>query len=198
MFGKKEEEIKLTTLIGEGAEVEGNFSALGSARIDGHIGGNVSVEGTLIVGVSGRISGDVNADAVIVGGEVAGNIIAPKKAELTNTAKVLGDIQTAVIVIDEHAVFQGKCSMDPAEPDKKAAALAEKAANASKNSAKAAMDEVLKDAAPMSKVENSLQDAPVPAEEETPQDGDMQEVPVQELLTREASAQEAPIQGAPT
>ncbi len=191
MFGKKEEEIKLTTLIGEGAEVEGNFSALGSARIDGHIGGNVSVEGTLIVGVSGRISGDVNADAVIVGGEVAGNIIAPKKAELTNTAKVLGDIQTAVIVIDEHAVFQGKCSMDPAEPDKKAAALAEKAANASKNSAKAAMDEVLKDAAPMSKVENSLQDAPVPAETDVPREEAAQEAPAQEVLTQESTTQGA-------
>ena len=157
MFGKKEEEIKLTTLIGEGARLGGDFYALGSARIDGFIGGNVSVEGTLIVGVSGKISGDVTADAVIIGGEVEGNIIAPKKAELTNTAKVMGDIRTAVIVIDEHAVFQGKCSMDPAEPDKKAAALAEKAANASKSSAKAALDEALKEAAPAPKVEGEPQ-----------------------------------------
>lgn len=157
MFGKKEEEIKITTLVGEGAELDGDFSARGSARIDGYIGGNVTVEGTLIIGVSGRISGDVTADAVIVGGEVQGNIIAPKKAELANTAKVLGDIKTAVIVIDEHAVFQGKCSMDPADPDKKTAALAEKAANISKNTAKTALDEALKDVTPVPKTEAATQ-----------------------------------------
>ncbi|MBR1853448.1 MAG: polymer-forming cytoskeletal protein [Lachnospiraceae bacterium] len=149
MFGKKEEEIKLTTLIGEGAKLDGDFSALGSARIDGIIGGDVEVEGTLILGVSGKINGNVKADAAIIGGEVQGNIVAPKKAELTNTAKVMGDIQTAVIVIDEHAVFQGKCSMEQGEPDDKTQALAEKSANASKKSAQNALDEAMKEVLPL-------------------------------------------------
>ena len=111
MFGKKEEEIKLTTLIGEDAKLVGNFSVLGSARIDGYIEGNASAAGMLIIGVNGKICGGISAETVIVGGEVQGNIIATKRAELTNTAKVVGDIQTEVIVIDEHAVFQGKCNM---------------------------------------------------------------------------------------
>lgn len=116
MFGKKEEDLKLTTLIGEGAKLDGNFSVPGSTRIDGQIDGNVSVEGTLIVGVSGKINGDVSTETLILGGEVQGNISASKRAELTNTAKVMGDIQTAVIVIDENAVFQGKCNVGSENP----------------------------------------------------------------------------------
>ena len=114
MFGKKEEEVKITTLIGEGAQLTGGFTAPGSARVDGHIGGDVAVEGTLIVGITGKITGNVTAEAVLIGGEVQGNIEAPQKAELTGTAKVMGDIKTAVIVIDENAVFHGKCDMEQA------------------------------------------------------------------------------------
>lgn len=121
MFWKKEQEVKITTLIGEGAELDGGFRAPGSARVDGHVNGSVSVTGTLIVGTTGRINGDVTADAVLIGGEVSGNIKAPQKAELTGTAKVIGDIATAVIVVDENAVFQGKCDMNRAEADEKPA-----------------------------------------------------------------------------
>lgn len=145
MFGKKEEEIKITTLIGEGSTLGGNFSAMGSARIDGRVDGNVTVEGTLIVGATGSIYGNVKADAVIIGGDVEGNVIAPTKAELTGTGRVQGDISTAVIVIDENAVFQGKCNMNQSESDEKQQAMAVKAVNASKKSAKAALEEALRE-----------------------------------------------------
>lgn len=142
---KKETEVKISTLIGSGARMDGDFTASGSARIDGCVDGNVTVEGLLIVGACGAISGNVTADAVLIGGEVLGNVEAAKKTELTGTAKVLGDITTAVIVIDEHAVFQGKCNMNQPVPDRKLKAKATKAAKASKRSAKAALVEALRE-----------------------------------------------------
>lgn len=145
MLAKKDNEIKISTLLGQGAELSGDFFVPGSARIDGSVDGNVTVEGTLIVGTTGAISGNVTAEAVIIGGEVLGDVEAAQKAELTSTAKVLGDITTAVIVIDEHAVFQGKCNMNQPVPDKKAKAKTAKAAKASKRSAKAALAEALRE-----------------------------------------------------
>ena len=91
------------------------------------------------------VTGDVQASSVLIGGEVTGNINAPEKAELTASAKVLGDIATNVIVIDEHAVFQGKIDMNQAVPDKKGKARTAKAVRAGRKSAKAALAEALKE-----------------------------------------------------
>lgn len=145
MLGKNEKQVKISTLIGSSAELEGDFTVKGSARIDGKVNGNVSVTETLIVGTSGNINGNVSAKAVVVGGEILGNVEAPEKAELTATARVIGDITTAVIVIDENAVFQGRCDMNQAVPDRKAKSRAVKASRVGKKSAKAAIEEALKE-----------------------------------------------------
>jgi hypothetical protein len=89
MLGKKNADTKMSTLIGAGAELTGDFTLDGSARIDGKIGGNVTVTGNLILGAGSIVTGDVQAASVLIGGEVTGNITAPEKAELTASAKVL-------------------------------------------------------------------------------------------------------------
>lgn len=167
MFGKKNEQIKLGTLIGESTELGGNLSAKGSARVDGHVEGDVTVEGTLIVGASGRISGNVSAEAVLIGGEVLGNVSAPKKAELTASAKVLGDIATAVIVIDEHAVFQGRVDMNQEVPNKKAAAAKKPAPRPGRKSAKAIMEEALREVEAEETQENAAEETKEKAPEDT-------------------------------
>lgn len=144
-MGNKEKQVQISTLIGKGSELAGDFSVEGSARIDGKVNGNVTVTGVLIVGSTGSVSGNVAAKAVVIGGEVLGDVNAPEKTELTATAKVLGDITTAVIVIDEKAIFQGKCDMNQVTPDKKAKSRAAKAARAGRKSAKAAIAEALKE-----------------------------------------------------
>ena len=141
MLGKKNADTKMSTLIGAGAELTGDFTLDGSARIDGKIGGNVTVTGNLILGAGSIVTGDVQAASVLIGGEVTGNITAPEKAELTASAKVLGDIATKVIVIDEHAVFQGKIDMNQTVPDRKGKARTAKAVRAGRKSAKAAIAE---------------------------------------------------------
>lgn len=142
MLNKKDKEIRIGTLLGRGTELEGDFSAEGSVRIDGTIKGNVTVSESMIIGATGNIEGNISAKSIVVGGEVLGNIDAPEKAELTATARVLGDITTNTIVIDEHAVFQGKCDMNQAVPDRK---TRNKAVRAGKKSAKAALAEALRE-----------------------------------------------------
>ena len=154
MLGKKSTDTKINTLIGAGAELSGDFTLDGSARIDGKIGGNVTVTGSLILGAGSVVTGEVQAASVLIGGEVTGNITAPEKAELTASAKVLGDIATNVIVIDEHAIFQGKIDMNQAVPDKKGKAKAAKATRVGRKSAKAAIAEALKEVEEEEKREN--------------------------------------------
>ena len=61
MLGKKNADTKMSTLIGAGAELTGDFTLDGSARIDGKIGGNVTVTGNLILGAGSIVTGDVQA-----------------------------------------------------------------------------------------------------------------------------------------
>ena len=107
----RKNETQISTIIGMNAECDGDFKAEGSIRIDGTVNGNVTVTDTVIVGASGCINGDINAKKVIIGGEVYGNLNVPEKVELTSTARVIGDITTNGLVIDEQAIFQGRCDM---------------------------------------------------------------------------------------
>ena len=132
---------KLTSIVGKDAVVGGNFSTPGCARIDGVVEGSARVAGSLIVGSTGRIEGDVEADSIIIGGEINGDVTVQGKAELTATARVIGDIRTSLIVIDEKAVFQGKCDMNIATGKTKKRPA--KSPKAGRKSAKAALQEAL-------------------------------------------------------
>lgn len=108
----RKNETQISTIIGMKAECDGDFKAEGSIRIDGTVNGGVTVTDTVIVGASGCVNGDINAKKVIIGGEVYGNLNVPDKVELTSTARVIGDITTNCLVIDEQAIFQGRCNMN--------------------------------------------------------------------------------------
>jgi len=108
----KRKEIAITTIIGKDAECNGDFSSGESVRLDGCINGNVNVAGTLVVGATGSVNGDITAATAVIGGEIMGNITTSEKVELTSTGRVIGDITTSAIVIDEKAIFQGRCDMN--------------------------------------------------------------------------------------
>lgn len=143
MSSKKDNAV-ITTILGKGCVVNGDFTVKQSARIDGEILGDVYVGGTLIMGTGARIDGNIEADEAIIGGDVVGNIQAQNKVELTVTAKVIGDITTNVIVIDENAIFQGRCNMNQDAPQRKNPAV-KRAIKEGKRSAKAALQEALRE-----------------------------------------------------
>ena len=86
-----------------------------------------------------------SAKAVQIGGQVTGDINAPERAELTSTSKVIGNVTTSVIVIDENAVFQGAVNMNQDAPERKGGYLLRKAIRSGKKSAESAVSDALKD-----------------------------------------------------
>ena len=143
MLGKRNE-IRITTIIGKDAECNGNFTSSGTVRVDGTLNGDLTVSETIILGATGVINGDITCKVAIIGGENNGSINAPEKTELTSTARVLGDITTTTIVIDEHAVFQGSCNMNQ-DVSSKRARPSSKAVRTGMKNARAAIDEALKE-----------------------------------------------------
>jgi cytoskeletal protein CcmA (bactofilin family) len=102
----------ITSFIAAGAILDGPFSAKESTRVDGTINGNVSVNGSLIIGQEGKINGAVSATNLFLAGEINGNVTASTgKVEISDTGKLIGDLSAKTLVIDENAVFQGQCQM---------------------------------------------------------------------------------------
>lgn len=158
MKRKNDLNAKVSTIVGNGCILDGSFTIAGSARIDGTINGDVKAEGLLILGEHSKINGDVSATSAIVGGEVLGNIKVLEKVEATEKAKIFGDIKTSILVIDENAIFQGKCNMNQEIPEKVSSEKKEKPVKKVKKSAKAAIAEALKEVEAENQKEEVLDD----------------------------------------
>jgi cytoskeletal protein CcmA (bactofilin family) len=109
---------ELNTIVGKGTVVEGDLRVKNSLRIDGFVKGNVSTTETLIVGKEGGIEGRVRAKHVLLGGKVKGNVLSSGKVFLESSASVFGDIKAVLLVVDEGAVLDGKCTMKVVEKNK--------------------------------------------------------------------------------
>jgi len=101
----------LNTIIGKDSVIEGTIEVHGGLRVDGVVRGRVSATDSLAVGDSGRVEADVASSMVVIGGKVSGNILAKDKVELQSKAEVEGDITTKNLIIEEGAVFHGRCNM---------------------------------------------------------------------------------------
>jgi cytoskeletal protein CcmA (bactofilin family) len=103
---------RLSGYVGNGTVLTGETSFQAMLRIDGHLTGRVSSEsGTLIVGATGKVDANIAVAAAIISGTVNGDIVATEKLELGRSARVIGNIQTPRLVIEDGAVFEGGCTM---------------------------------------------------------------------------------------
>lgn len=103
---------RLSGFVGNGTVLTGETNFQAMLRVDGHLTGRVTSEdGTLVVGSSGRVDANIMVAAAIIGGTVNGDIIATEKLELGRTARVVGNVQTPRLLIEEGAIFEGSCSM---------------------------------------------------------------------------------------
>lgn len=101
----------LNTIIGKDSIVEGTIEVQGGLRVDGIVRGRISVTESISVGDSGRVEADLTVKIAVVGGKVVGNVLAEDRIELQSKAVVEGDITTKNLIVEEGAVFHGRCNM---------------------------------------------------------------------------------------
>lgn len=107
---------KIETVIGPTANFKGTVQSDGGLRIDGVFEGAIQIAGNLIVGDSGKVIADVNAQNVSVAGALKGTVKAAGRLEILSTGRVWGDISVASFLIDEGGFFRGQSIM-PGEAD---------------------------------------------------------------------------------
>lgn len=94
-------------------EIKGNLKFSGELVFDGKLDGEIHTDGTLQLGESAVVSGNIHAQTVVVRGKVNGNIAAKEKIEIKSKAELFGDIKSAKLVIEEGVTFVGKTEVNP-------------------------------------------------------------------------------------
>ncbi len=103
---------RLSGFVGHGTTLTGETDFTAMLRVDGHLIGTVSSEtGTLIVGANGQVDANILVAAAMINGTVNGDILATEKLHLGRTARVLGNIQSPRLIVEEGAVLEGSCNM---------------------------------------------------------------------------------------
>ena len=98
----------MASIIANGVKVIGALQADGAElQVDGEVEGNVR-GGSLTVGDTGMVKGDIVSESVTVHGRVEGSIRA-RKVTLARNAHVLGDIVHQSLSVEMGAVFEGQC-----------------------------------------------------------------------------------------
>ncbi|MCL1884820.1 MAG: polymer-forming cytoskeletal protein [Defluviitaleaceae bacterium] len=98
-----------STVIGRDVYLEAaRMKGTESVRIDGIFKGNIEIDGSLVLGDSGSVTGDIRSSYFLVAGEVNGNISCATQLHFASTSKVVGDVQASSLIVDEGAQVSGR------------------------------------------------------------------------------------------
>jgi len=115
-------------VIGAGMTIKGQVYSQEDLYVDGEVDGALELkEHCLTVGPNGKTHSSVRAREVVVLGSIQGDVEARDKIAIRKNGKLVGDIKTAGIVIDDGAYFKGSIDIvktDKAAPQKKEQAMA--------------------------------------------------------------------------
>ena len=102
---------EINAFLGSGTVYTGDLSFEGAVRIDGTFTGNITSDGTLIVGQGANVKGNLKVGALVVSGCIEGEVIVGGKAVLHKSASIQGKLLTKLLVMEEGALFDGDLCM---------------------------------------------------------------------------------------
>jgi cytoskeletal protein CcmA (bactofilin family) len=98
--------------IGKSVVIKGELNGSEDLTIEGQVEGKIELrQNVLTIGANGKIKAQVFAKAVIILGEVTGNVTASEKVEIRDNGSVDGDIASPRVAIAEGAHFRGSIDM---------------------------------------------------------------------------------------
>lgn len=103
-----------TATIGATIQIKGEVSGNEDLIIDGHIEGNVNLKGhNVIIGKSGRVQANIDANNIVVEGELNGDMNGEEKVIIRESGNVHGNIISPRVTLEDGAMFKGSIEMEP-------------------------------------------------------------------------------------
>ena len=111
MFNKKKQP-PIKSLIAEGSQIDGNFRFADGLRIDGAVVGNISgnpdLANILVISETASVTGEIQADHIIINGTVKGPVHARFMLELQPKARITGDVHYTALEMHQGAIIAGQ------------------------------------------------------------------------------------------
>ena len=98
--------------IGKSVVIKGDLSGSEDLTIEGQVEGKIELrQNVLTIGPNGKIKATIFAKAVIVQGEVVGDVTAAERVDIRDAGSVDGDLSAPRIAIADGAHFRGSIDM---------------------------------------------------------------------------------------
>lgn len=117
-MSKKSEEKKSTTDIVTSSNsiamettIIGDIVTEGNIRIEGKVQGGIRSANKIVVGESAYVSGDIHAREAEISGRIDGGVNCSGTLYLKKNSYINGDIYAVKLIIENGAIFNGKCDM---------------------------------------------------------------------------------------
>ena len=106
--------------IGKSIVINGELSGSEDLTIEGRVDGKIELKDHILtVGSNGRIKAQVSAKAIVVLGQVTGNLNATEKVDIKDTGSVEGDIVAPRVAIADGSHFKGSIDMQKKDQPEK-------------------------------------------------------------------------------
>ena len=105
--------------IGKSVVIKGQIYSREDLVIDGEVEGSVeAIEHRVVVGPNGKVNAGVKAREIMVQGSIKGDVEAGDKIDIRREAKLVGNIKTQRIVIEDGAYFKGSVDIQRVDATK--------------------------------------------------------------------------------
>ncbi len=100
-----------TSLLSKEVKIEGDIQGSENLQVDGKFKGVIKLAGDIVIGQTGIVDADVEADNIVIQGQLNGNAKAHKQLQIRSSGKLVGDCTAQSIDIKEGALFEGRSKM---------------------------------------------------------------------------------------
>ena len=100
-----------TSLLSKEVKIEGDIQGNENLQIEGKLKGSIKITGDIYVGPTGVVEANVEADNVVIQGQISGDVTARKQLQIQASGKLMGDCTAQTIDIKEGALFEGRSKM---------------------------------------------------------------------------------------
>jgi len=102
------------TTIGAGTVVRGEMTGEEDLLVEGRVEGKIELRANAVtVGAKGRLTAEVHARAILIDGEVDGDLTAEEQIVVRKSGRVRGDLTAPRVTIEDGARFKGSVDMEP-------------------------------------------------------------------------------------
>lgn len=108
---------KVETIIGPGTHIEGVLRTKSGLRVEGSIEGKIFSESDVVIGESGRVQTDIEAENLTVAGEIRGDVKVRGRLTLLSTGRLFGAATPGTLIVEPGAIWQGESRMETKDGD---------------------------------------------------------------------------------